>query len=150
MMWYLSRLLRFECDPSCSKCCEVEKGEYGQVTFHHSDVKRLTEDQRKEVIWLGRANMKKPDYWEVPTTCNTPCNFLVDVPFGGGPKRCGIHNDKPNPCQAYPFWPTIMESERVWNKEAEFCPGIGDGDIVPIAEIRAKLDSVKDYPKLER
>ncbi len=149
-MWYHNKPIKFECQSGCSKCCLTEKGEYGSVTYHHTDVQRLDAHDRKELIWVGRANMTKPDYWIQPTSEGSQCMFLVDVPFGGGPKQCGIHKVKPKPCAAYPFWPALMESEERWNKEAEFCPGIGQGDVVPIDTIEAKLKSIKDYPNLER
>ncbi len=149
-MWYHDKELKFECQEGCSKCCEVESGEYGHVSFHHTDVERLSVQERKEVIWLGRANTKKHEYWEVPITWNSPCMFLENYAADGDPdiNGCNVHNVKPKPCAAYPFWPVVMESEEAWNKEAEFCPGIGKGDV--IIDVQERLDSVKDYPNLER
>lgn len=157
-MWYHNKPIKFECQPGCGKCCLTSKGEYGTVTYHHTDVEKLSADDKKELIWVGRANTKKPGYWEQPTSEKSQCMFLEDIPFVGGmylvhlggDKECGIHKNKPKPCAAYPFWPSIMESEDKWNKEAEFCPGIGKGDIVPVEEIKQKLDGIRDYPNLEK
>lgn len=150
-MWYHNKEIKFECQPDCGKCCQVEPGEYGHVTFHHTDVNRLSVQDGKEVIWLGRANLKDSEYWEVPITHSTECLFLSYLyeksafRFSMG---CNIHADKPKSCAAYPFWPSIMASEDEWNKEAEFCPGIGKGEV--ITDVQERLDSVKDYPGLER
>lgn len=156
-MWYHDKELKFECQTDCSKCCQVEGGEYGHVTFHHSDVSRLDAQQKKEVVWLGRANMNKTQYWEVPITWNRACLFLEEYVDRVNDKadwqkfsKCSIHDKKPVPCAAYPFWPEVMKSEEAWLKEAEFCPGIGKGEVVPARNIDARIDSVRDYPKLER
>lgn len=39
----------------------------------------------------------------------------------------------------YPFWPSIMESEKAWKEESMHCPGIGQGELVSKEEIEKKL-----------
>ena len=153
-MWWKNKPIKFECQPGCGKCCLTGCGEHNTVTYHHTDVNKLFEEDKKQLIWVGRASMDKPGYWVQPTSEDNQCMFLESSYLDDtGIKcdyECGIHENKPKPCAAYPFWPSVMESEERWNKEAEFCPGIGKGDVVPVEEIKKKLDGIRDYPNLER
>jgi len=71
------------------------------------------------------------------------CHFLTD----GG---CSIHPAKPVQCRIFPFWPELVESRREWNKTARaYCPGIGQGPLVQIAEARVQAEEMRQaFPAL--
>ena len=51
-------------------------------------------------------------------------------PFLGGDAEkgwCNVHDVKPVQCATYPFWPGVADNERGWLREAQICPGIGQG-----------------------
>jgi Fe-S-cluster containining protein len=39
--------------------------------------------------------------------------------------RCRVYPVRPEQCRNYPFWPSLLKSRADWEKEARFCPGIG-------------------------
>ena len=63
---------------------------------------------------------------------NYDCIFLSE-------KGCSIYPVRPKQCMNYPFWPSIMESEKAWKEESMHCPGIGQGELVSKEEIEKKL-----------
>ena len=52
---------------------------------------------------------------------------------------CGVYAVRPQQCRAYPFWTEIMESRDAWQREAQRCPGIAQGDLHAAAEIMQEL-----------
>ena len=45
--------------------------------------------------------------------------------------KCSVYQARPIQCRTYPFWEEILKSEKAWNEEAAYCPGIGKGNIIP-------------------
>ena len=62
-----------------------------------------------------------------------PCVFLTQD------NRCRIYAVRPLQCRTYPFWPEVVESRAVWRGEARRCEGIDQGQVIPVARIRALL-----------
>jgi hypothetical protein len=63
-------------------------------------------------------------------------------PFLGGNEQngwCQIHDVKPMQCKTYPFWPHIAEDDAKWKREAERCPGIGQGPVIPKKLVQIQL-----------
>ena len=76
----------------------------------------------------------------VPRDAN--CHFL----FEGG---CSIHPAKPTQCRIFPFWPELVESRREWRKTARYCPGIGQGPLIQIADARQQAEEMRQaHPAL--
>jgi hypothetical protein len=72
------------------------------------------------------------------------CPFLSD-------EGCSIHEVKPVQCRAFPFWPELAQSKREWRKTAEWCPGIGKGELIQIESARLVAGEMKKaYPSLYR
>jgi Fe-S-cluster containining protein len=64
---------------------------------------------------------------------------------------CSIHSVKPVQCRTFPFWPEMVESEEEWRKTAEWCPGIGKGELVQIESARAQAREMREaYPTMYR
>ena len=59
-------------------------------------------------------------------------------PFLDG-ARCTVYEARPAQCGSFPFWPENVKSRKAWDDLAAFCPGVGQGDFVPLHTIRAQL-----------
>jgi hypothetical protein len=71
---------------------------------------------------------------------NSQCHFLTN-------EGCSIHPAKPTQCRAFPFWPEHVGSRGAWNKLRKHCPGIGQGDFVPIQAIQRIANQMREaYP----
>lgn len=75
------------------------------------------------------------------TPRDSRCRFLTE-------EGCGIHEVKPTQCRAFPFWPEMVESEEAWEKTGEWCPGIGEGELVTIEAAAEIAQGMREaYPK---
>ena len=64
---------------------------------------------------------------------------------------CSIHEVKPVQCRAFPFWPELVESKQEWLKTAQWCPGIGKGELIQIESARLAAREMREaYPALYR
>ena len=116
-------MMRFECQPDCAKCCEVE----GFVYLSEDDVPRIAAylklsqaDFEAQYVFRTKHSrrLRKPGRGK-------QCGFLAG-------KRCGIHDVRPVQCRLFPFWPELVESKREWKKAGDWCPGIGQGPLINI------------------
>ena len=134
--------LRFECQPACTRCCEQQ----GFVYLTEDDLTRIARflglDAREfERRYVYRTrNLRR---LRVPR--HQQCSFLRE----GG---CSIHEVKPVQCRLFPFWPELVdgkESKREWKKTAQWCPGIGKGELVQIEAARERASEMKRaYPSM--
>jgi Fe-S-cluster containining protein len=131
--------LRFECQPGCTRCCEVK----GYVYLTEDDLRRAAAhlglstadfEARYVIRYRHLLRLRKPK--------GAQCHFLTE-------KGCSIHKVKPVQCRLYPFWPELVENRAVWNAAAKYCPGIGKGELVQIGtacEIAGEMKQA--YPSL--
>jgi hypothetical protein len=42
---------------------------------------------------------------------------------------CAVYPDRPQQCQKWPFWRSVVHSRERWAEEAEECPGMGSGPL---------------------
>jgi hypothetical protein len=129
----MARGLRFECQPGCTECCRQQ----GFVYVTEEDIARIAESQGMtragfERKYIFRTRNRKR--LRVPRAAS--CHFLHE----GG---CSIHAVKPAQCRAFPFWPELLESKRAWAKTAHYCPGIGQGPLIQIANAEAQADEMR-------
>ncbi|MBL8294568.1 MAG: YkgJ family cysteine cluster protein [Bryobacterales bacterium] len=132
--------LRFQCQPGCTACCEVN----GFVYLGPGDVARAaaflkmdpTEFERQFVYRTRhRTRLRKPGD-------GRQCHFLRD----GG---CSIHPAKPTQCRLFPFWPELVDDRKAWRRTAAHCPGIGQGPLVQIGtakQLSAEMETA--YPAI--
>ena len=113
---------RFECQPGCSACCEME----GEVYLTGQDLVRIASH-------LGT----EPAAFEAKYVLRTTRSFRLRKPSDrqclfhrNG--RCSIHPVKPVQCRVFPFWPEIIETEESWKETAARCPGMNKGPLVQI------------------
>jgi Fe-S-cluster containining protein len=131
--------LRFECQPGCTACCEQK----GFVYLTEADLLRIADYLgmaaaafERKYIFRTRNRLRL----RVPRDAN--CHFLVN----GG---CSIHAVKPTQCRIFPFWPELLESRREWNKTARYCPGMGKGPLIQIANAREQAREMREgYPAM--
>jgi uncharacterized protein len=68
------------------------------------------------------------------------CHFLRN----GG---CAIHPAKPTQCRTFPFWPEHLGTRNGWREVKKCCPGIGQGDIVPLQAVQRLANEMREaYP----
>ncbi len=131
--------LRFECQPGCTRCCDVEGYVYLTEADLRSAARHLKMTRRAfEARYVFRTRhllrLRKPR--------GKQCHFLVD----GG---CVIHPAKPTQCRLFPFWPELVESRNEWRKTARWCPGIGKGGLVQIGTAHETASEMKRaYPSM--
>jgi Fe-S-cluster containining protein len=118
---------RFECQPGCSACCEVE----GYVYLTEDDLLRAAQhlaitpaefEQRYVYRTRHLLRLRKPKVGQ--------CHFLVKDENDHG--LCSIHPNKPAQCRLFPFWPEIVETRQSWHRTSKTCPGIGKGELIQI------------------
>jgi len=59
---------------------------------------------------------------------NHDCVFLNQ-------QGCGVYAARPLQCATYPFWPTVLADKKSWELEADWCPGLGKGELHTKSEI---------------
>lgn len=131
--------VRFQCQPGCTRCCEVK----GYVYLTEDDLRRAAAylgmtaadfEERYVIRYRHLLRLRKPQ--------NAQCHFLTE-------KGCSIHEVKPVQCRLYPFWPELVEHRAVWKAAGKYCPGIGKGELVQIGtacEIAGEMKQA--YPSL--
>jgi Fe-S-cluster containining protein len=128
--WYAEGL-RFACQPDCGKCC-TRHGTYGYVYLEPDDVSRLAAHFDLSVEEFRKEWTRKDDGHTVLKMDEAACPFLEG-------SRCTVYGARPRQCGSFPFWPENLKSRAHWDELGTFCPGIGQGDFVPLHVIRDQL-----------
>ena len=133
------REMRFACQPGCTACCQKR----GFVYLTEDDIVRAAaflgmppEKFEKQYVYrtknLRRLRMPR----------QSQCRFLRE-------DGCSIHPAKPTQCRIFPFWPELTENRRKWRQTANWCPGIGKGELVQIeAALKLAHEMRAAYPRL--
>ena len=131
--------MRFECQPGCTKCCEVR----GFVYLSEQDLVRAARFLRISAQeFEAKYVIRYPTLLRLRKPLNAQCHFLN----AGG---CSIHPVKPTQCRLYPYWPELVEDRQAWQEEAKSCPGIGKGDLVQIGDALELASEMKRaYPSM--
>jgi len=129
--------IRFECQPGCTKCCEVS----GYVYLTEEDLARAARhlglsaaefEQRYVYRTKHMRRLRKPR-----SPRGKQCHFLTA-------EGCRIHPVKPVQCRLFPFWPELVESRRDWAATGKWCPGIGKG---PLIQITAAMETASEMKR---
>ena len=133
--------LRFECQPGCTKCCDME----GMVYLSEDDVTKAA-----RFLHMKQANFEAKYIYRTRhqrrfrKPRNKQCPFL-------GKTGCEIHPAKPTHCLTYPFLPEIVERLSTWRATGKLCPGIGKGPLIQIGTAMEIADEQrKAYPDMYR
>ncbi len=126
--WYAPGL-RFECT-ACGKCC-VNHGEFSYVYSSREEREALARH-----LGLSLADFEARYCEAVPggvsfRSAGDACIFLKG-------RRCSVYELRPSQCRSFPFWPELLADEDTWRRDvASFCPGVGQGKLHGVEEIRA-------------
>jgi len=133
--------LRFACT-MCGNCCTGPEG-YVLYTAEEAaaiaaglgiSVAEFERDYTKETM-LGRSLREKL------SDRGLDCVFL-DRESIPGKAVCGIYEARPSQCRTWPFWKSLVQSQRAWETAKRTCPGLDRGRLVPPEEIRILRDAV--------
>lgn len=133
--------LRFACT-LCGNCCTGPPG-FVLVTDQECAAlaARLGEDvgtfkaTRTHMMVRGRSLNERQ------TKHGLDCIFL-DRDRVPGKAVCGVYEDRPAQCRTWPFWPSLLESRAHWERAKRTCPGIDQGALIPVEQVRVLRDRV--------
>jgi Fe-S-cluster containining protein len=79
---------------------------------------------------------------EHKTTHGYDCVFL-DRETIPGKAVCSVYSSRPTQCRTWPFWPEMLKSRSAWDgfKRRTPCPGMDQGRLVSVEQIRIQRDS---------
>ena len=100
-----------------------------------------------EAVFKRRYARKIDGGWSLTehrTEHGMDCVFL-DRESVPGQAVCGIYENRPAQCRAWPFWPENLRTRRAWEstKRDTPCPGMDRGAFVPIEAIRIQRDATQ-------
>ncbi|MBI1897215.1 MAG: YkgJ family cysteine cluster protein [Acidobacteria bacterium] len=131
--------VRFTCQPGCTNCCNMR----GFVYLTEDDLQRAARylgitPEAFEARYVYRTKtmlrLRKPPH--------SQCHFLEQ-------HGCAIHPAKPTQCRLFPFWPELVESRIAWRRTAEYCPGMGKGELVQIGTALETAGEMRTaYPEM--
>jgi Fe-S-cluster containining protein len=133
-----NRPMRFSCQPGCTRCCT----EKGWVYLGAEDMPRLaaflgmtTDEFQRRYVYATKHHLRLRRE-------RGQCPFL-------NAEGCSVHPAKPTQCRVFPFWPELTEDKQVLKETAQWCPGIGKGDIVPVESLKQSAREMrKAYPHM--
>ena len=119
MTWY-NKGLSFKCT-QCAGCCQ---GSSGYVWVTKEDIVQISEYLKLSLDDFSKKYIKKVgskySLLDLPQE-NFRCVFLEG-------KKCRIYPVRPVQCQTYPFWPSVLKSEKDWKDQIPYCEGINQKD----------------------
>jgi uncharacterized protein len=134
--------LRFSCT-MCGNCCSGPAG-YVIVSDEEAaalaarlkiSVEKFLKDYTHQTTEGRSLNEKK-------TVGGLDCIFL-DRETMPGKAICGVYEDRPIQCKTWPFWPSVIKSEKTWEQSKRTCPGMDQGKLYPPEKIRIQRDTFK-------
>ncbi len=124
--WY-HKGLRFECT-QCGNCC-TSHGDYAYVYLAEADVGAISAHLGLDRASFLARHVAHEEGHLLLRMDQPACPFLT------AERRCSIYPVRPKQCRTWPFWEENLARE-VWEGPVtETCPGIGQGPLVPAAEI---------------
>lgn len=125
---------RFECQSGCTECCKQP----GEVWLTLADRDRIA-------AWLGL----EPEAFQRQFCVDDEEGLRLAIPSSDSclflqEDGCSIHDVKPLQCRAFPFWPENVGSSHAWRALRKFCPGVGEGEILPVEQIRPVAQDCAD------
>jgi Fe-S-cluster containining protein len=128
--------MRFTCQPGCTRCCTQK----GWVYLSAEDVPRLA-----AFLGIAEDELERRHLYSTKNTRRLrmrggQCPFLTA-------EGCSVHPAKPTQCRLFPFWPELIEDNKELKATAEWCPGLGKGDLVPVETLKASAQEMRSaYP----
>lgn len=136
--WYTDGLA-FDCT-MCGNCCT---GPAGYVWFNEKEGAEMARTLGlSEADFRRRFARKVGDRWSLAerrTPHGLDCVFL-DRETMPGKALCRVYQARPTQCRTWPFWPENLHTPDSWERAGRNCPGINQGPLIPIEEIRITRD----------
>lgn len=131
--------LRFSC-LGCGRCC---RGEPGTVLVSFEEASKISGRMRVPVEFFTRTTCFSGKKWlSLRERPSGECVF-----YDKETAKCLLYDLRPLQCRLYPFWPSLLERKRAWEKEKRHCPGIGYGEWHSPEEIDGLL-KMAPHPEL--
>ncbi|MBM3813064.1 MAG: YkgJ family cysteine cluster protein [Acidimicrobiia bacterium] len=131
--------LRFQCQPGCTNCCDVQ----GFVYLTETDLEQAAAfTGMTKAAFENRYVYRTKNFLRLRKPRHSQCHFLTEA-------GCSIHPAKPTQCRLFPFWPELVENRREWSKTAGHCPGIGKGELIQIGAAMEEAEGMRRaYPAM--
>lgn len=116
----------------CGRCC---RGDPGAIWVSDENIAAAS-----DVVGLDQVDFRRifvTRRWKRPSLREKPNGDCVM--YERESARCMIYDVRPLQCLLFPFWPSILESARDWEKASTSCPGIGQGRLHASGEIAGLL-----------
>jgi len=131
---FYSKGLHFECQ-KCGYCCRYEPG---YVFLSEEELSHLMEKtglNREEFVsaFCKIADFGIEKRLSLREKENNDCVFWNE-------QGCSVYEARPLQCRSYPFWPMIVENEKSWEEEKQYCPGLDKGRLHNREEIEEWLE----------
>lgn len=127
--------LRFGCT-MCGNCCS---GPAGYVLVNDAECAALAARLGVGVDeFIARYTHVLPEgrsLREINGPRGYDCVFL-DREKLPGRAVCGVYEDRPRQCRTWPFWNSVLASRESWKRAGGVCPGLNQGTLVPVEQIR--------------
>jgi Fe-S-cluster containining protein len=131
--WYQDGL-RFRCT-RCGNCCT---GTPGYVWVNEEEIAAIAEHRRESAEEItGLYTRATRDGRSLKEKVNGDCVFY-DRQQG-----CTIYAVRPRQCRTWPFWGSNLRTPEAWKETCAVCPGSGQGDLIPAAEITRRLEVIR-------
>ena len=126
--------LPFTCT-QCGHCCT---GEPGYVWVTDAEVRALAASRGEKpsefvAVYTRPAKGKR--------TLREKANG--DCVFWEAGRGCTVYAHRPAQCRTWPFWESNVETPEDWERTVALCPGSGEGELIGIDEILARVRAVK-------
>ena len=128
--WYASGL-RFSCVPECGACCTRHE-DYAYVYLTTDDIRRISKH-------LGMSRREFLNEYTVLDDGEVVLKMVEpECPLLDG-WRCTVYEVRPVQCRTFPFWTENLRNRAAWKRVGEFCPGIGEGEVVSLEQIKTHI-----------
>lgn len=137
--------LNFNCQ-GCGGCCS---GESGFVFLSEEEVLNICNYLKVEKSFFLKnythwIKFKKAKRLSLKEEKNFDCIFLKE-------NRCEIYPVRPLQCKSYPFWERVISSQKTWEQEKNYCPGIGKGErFIPLSKISDFILKQRNFPYIKK
>ena len=114
--------LKFSCK-RCSSCCRHDPG---FVFLSEKDLKKLVSGLKMDRKSFLEKYCRWVTDWKGDEVLSLIEKFNRDCIFWEN--GCTVYDVRPLQCITFPFWDSIVNSEKAWEIAAGGCPGINTGE----------------------
>jgi len=132
-LWYKDGL-RFTCT-RCGNCCT---GAPGFVWVNDDEVAAIAAFRGEAVAeTLALHTRTVGGQRSLRERANGDCVFYDRE------RGCTIYPGRPRQCRTWPFWQSNLDTPADWERTCKFCPGSGQGALIPVEEITRRMNVIR-------